>query len=122
MAFWNLAESDPGHCAVVGPDGVEHSARQLLEAANQTVHGLRALGLRPGDTLAVALGNEVAMLELYLAATQAGWYITPINTHLTAAEIEYIVKDSDAKALVACEKTQEACRAAARALDFPREA
>ena len=28
-----------------------------------------------------------AMIEVYLAAAQAGWYLTPINHHLTAAEI-----------------------------------
>ena len=32
------------------------------------------------------------MLELYLAATQAGLYITPINSHLAAPEIAYIVQ------------------------------
>ena len=33
------------------------------------------------------------MIELYLAATQAGFFLTPINHHLTAPEIAYIVGD-----------------------------
>ena len=85
LGFWKLAQEAPDAIAVIDPLGRELTAGSLLGAANQVVHGLRALGLKRGDTIAVALKNEVAMLELYLAATQAGLYITPINSHLTAS-------------------------------------
>src|SRR4051812_44285888 len=120
--FWKLAQEEPSHLAVVEPDGREISAGELLANANKVVHGLRALGLKPGDTIAAMLTNEVAMLELYLAATQAGWYITPINSHLTGHEVAYIVKDCDAKAIFCSARTTEACRLAADATDFPENA
>ena len=45
--------------------------------------------------------NGVEPIELYLACFQAGWYLTPINNHLAAPEIAYIVDDCEAKAFVA---------------------
>jgi long-chain acyl-CoA synthetase len=68
IGFWRLAQEHPRHLAVVDPLGREVSAGELLRASNQVVHGLRALGLRRGDTIAAVLGNEVAMLELFFAA------------------------------------------------------
>ena len=37
----------------------------------------------------------------HLAASQLGLYITPLNYHLTAGEVTYILKDSDARLLIA---------------------
>src|SRR5687767_15268411 len=39
-------------------------------------------------------------VEVYLAVMQAGWYLVPINYHLTAPEIAYILQDSEAKAFI----------------------
>ncbi len=90
--FWVHATEDPSYIAVVDPDGTEHTAGELLARSNQLVHGLRALGLQPGDAIAEILPNGVAPVELFLAATQAGLYLTPINFHLTGPEIAYIVE------------------------------
>ena len=122
VGFWKLAQEDPTRVAVVGPDGHETSAGALLAASNQIVHALRARGLRRGDTVAAALGNEVAMLELFLAAWQAGLYLTPINGHLTAPEIAYIVDDCEAKVVVTGERAAEATRKAVASLGFPEDA
>ena len=116
LGFWKLAQEDPNHIAIVeAASGREITAGALLAGCNQVVHGLRALGLKRGDTIAAALKNETAVLELYLAATQAGLYFTPINSHLTTAEIAYILTDCDAKAFFACEGTAEVSRAKASA-------
>ncbi|MGZ6528028.1 MAG: acyl-CoA synthetase, partial [Actinomycetota bacterium] len=57
LGFWNVALADPSHLTLVEPDGREHSAGDLLAACNQVVHGLRALGLQPGDVVATVLPN-----------------------------------------------------------------
>ncbi|MFD1931773.1 MULTISPECIES: acyl-CoA synthetase [Nonomuraea] len=98
LGFWRLAQADPEWIAAVDPDGAEHRAGDLLARANQLVHGLRELGLRPGDGICGLVPNGVDGLVLYLAALQAGWYYTPINWHLAPPEIAYIVADSEAKA------------------------
>ncbi|MCW2890191.1 MAG: long-chain acyl-CoA synthetase [Streptosporangiaceae bacterium] len=98
LGFWRLAQQDPEWIAAVDPDGTEHTAGELLSRSNRLVHGLRGLGLEPGDGVCGLVPNGVDGLVLYLAALQAGWYYTPINWHLTGPEIGYIVADSEAKA------------------------
>ena len=121
FGFWQMAQEEPGHMALVGPDGTELKAGDLLARANQVVHGLRSLGLSPGDTIAFVLPNCVEVFEIYLAALQAGWYIVPINHHLVAPEIAYIVKDSGATVFVGHERFADACREAAEDAGIPPE-
>ena len=102
--FWRRAEDDPGWIAVVDPDGTEHTAGDLLSRVNQLTHALRARGLKPGDGIASLLPNGSAPLEVYLAALQAGWYLTPLNWHFTAPEAAYIAADCGAKAFFADER------------------
>ncbi len=83
------------------------------------VHGLRGLNLKPGDVVATLLPNGVEMFELYLAALQAGWYLVPINHHLVAPEVAYILKDSDAKAFVAHERFAEVALDAREEAELP---
>jgi long-chain acyl-CoA synthetase len=104
MGFWQRALEDPSWIAVVEPDGTEHAAGDVLARANQLTHALRARGLQAGDGIAALLPNGVAPVELYLAALQAGWYLTPINWHFTAPEAAYIVQDCGAKAFFVHER------------------
>lgn len=120
--FWVHAHSDPSYLAVVDPDGTEHSAGEVVARSNQLVGGLRELGLEPGDAIASVVPNGVVPIELLLAATQAGWYITPVNFHLTGPEIAYIVDDCEAKAFFCHTRFADVGSAAMDQLDFPAEA
>ena len=115
LGFWALAQEDPDDLALVTPEGDEVKAGDLLGHANQLVHGLRAQGFATGDVVATLLPNSAEMIEVYLAALQAGWYLVPINHHLVAPEVAYILKDSGAKAFVAHERFAGAATAAAAA-------
>jgi long-chain acyl-CoA synthetase len=106
--FWSLAAGDPQRLALVEPTGARHTAGELVAAANRVVHGLRALGLQPGDAVATVLANEAAMVEVALATAQAGFYLVPINRHLTPSEIGYIVADSEARAIICGPQAREA--------------
>src|SRR5512132_1448105 len=117
--FWERAARDPSHVAVIEPDGHEVSAGELLASANQLVHGLRQLGLQPGDAIAAVLPNSLPAYEIYLAMQQAGWYLTPINFHLVGPEIAYILQDCEAKAFFAHERFAAACIAAADEAGVP---
>ncbi|KAA0234019.1 MAG: Long-chain-fatty-acid--CoA ligase FadD13 [Acidimicrobiales bacterium] len=118
LGFWRNAEADPDRVALVTADGAEHTAGRLLSRANQLVHGLRAQGMKPGDTLAVVQPNAPEMIEIYLAALQAGWYLTPINHHLVGPEIAYIVDDSDARVFIGHERFAGECAAAQEEFDL----
>jgi long-chain acyl-CoA synthetase len=119
LGFWSIAQADPDHLAVVDPDERLVSAGELHAACNQVVHGLRALGLQPGDAVAMLLPNRVEVFELYLAVLQAGFYLVPINWHLVGPEIAYIVNDCEAKAFVADARFADHAVAAADEIDFP---
>lgn len=100
-SFWSIAADDPGRVAVVEDGGRTATYGELADAANRMTHGLRALGLDGGDVLAVAVPNCLEWFELYLGAWQSGLYFLPINCHLAAAEVAYIVGDSGASVFVA---------------------
>ena len=120
LGFWKIAETFPDHLALVDPDEREISAGELLASGNQLVHGLRALGLEPGDAIAMLLPNGAEVFELYLAVGQAGFYLMPINYHLVGPEIAYIVQDCEAKVFVAHERFAEHATAAADEIGVPR--
>jgi long-chain acyl-CoA synthetase len=119
LGFWRIAAADPSRLALIEPDGRQRRAGDLLANANRLVHGLRRLGLGEGATVATVLPNGAAMIEAYLAVAQAGWYLVPINHHLTAAEIAYVLRDSGAKALLASDRFGAAAHAAAEEAGIP---
>src|SRR5438067_1772412 len=122
LGFWAIAADEPEHLALVEADGTERSAGDLLAAANQISRGLQALGLQRGDVVSAVLPNRREMVELNLAATQIGLYLTPINYHLTGPEIAYIVENAEAKAFVVSDRYANACTAAANELGFDDKA
>ena len=67
---------------------------------NKLAHSLLSLGLDKGDKVAVLLENSIEIVEVYLATAKTGLVIVPINFRLIGPEVEYIVNNSDAQALV----------------------
>jgi len=97
-----VARRTPDKPAVImAATGETLSYRQLDERSNQFAHLLRHRGLGRGDHVAVLLDNHVRYLEVCWGAQRAGQYYTPVNWHLTTSEVEYIVRDSGARVLVA---------------------
>ena len=78
-------------------------------------------GLRPDDHVACLLGNGIEGIELVLGAMLAGVWHTPVNHHLTAEEITYILDDSGARALVTDPAHEATARTAATRLARPPE-
>ncbi|MGW7249126.1 acyl-CoA synthetase [Streptomyces decoyicus] len=117
--FWAQAAADPDRTVLIAPDGEEWTAGRLHAASNRLVHGLRAAGLERGDAFAVVLPNGVEFFTAHLAASQAGFYLVPVNHHLVGPEIAWIVADSGAKVLIAHERFAEAARHAADEAKLP---
>ncbi|MDQ1515681.1 MAG: long-chain acyl-CoA synthetase, partial [Actinomycetota bacterium] len=95
-----LAEADPDGPAVID-EFAEISRTELNTRVNRLVHGLRAAGVGPGDAVAVLAGNRHENIEAVMACGVSSWVLVPLNWHLTAEEIAYILNDSGATALLA---------------------
>ena len=115
IGLWAIAATDPGRTAVIDPGGAAVSYAGLAARADRYGRGLQALGLRPGDCVAGMLPNSTEALALFFAAIQTGLYVVPVNWHLTAAEVAYILADSEARAFVAHERFGQVAAEAAEA-------
>jgi len=104
IRFSHFAEKNPNALAVVDPSGQQWSRGQVAACANRLSRALRAQGLAPGDVLAIVAPNCAEYLVVYLAATQIGLYVVPVNWHLAPPEIQYIIEDCKARAIVAHER------------------
>ena len=100
LAVW--ADLKPDAVFIHDPSGKTHSFGQVNATANRIVRLLRAHGLKDGDSVALVCSNRVEFVEVLAATMRAGLRITPVNWHLNADEIGYIIQDCEAKA-VFCE-------------------
>jgi long-chain acyl-CoA synthetase len=94
-----IVERKGDEIAISGEYG-DFTWSQTNERCNRLIVGLRSLGLEVGDTVALLSGNRHEYGEVNSACFNAGWVIVPVNWHLTAHEIGYILSDSGAKAFI----------------------
>jgi long-chain acyl-CoA synthetase len=91
-----FARECPNGIAVYSSFG-NRSFLELHENANRIANALLAHGLVKGDGIALMSRNRAEFLEVLLAAMRIGLRLTPVNTHLTAPEVTYIVEDCQAR-------------------------
>jgi long-chain acyl-CoA synthetase len=75
----------------------------LNDRANRLASALASGGIGSGDSVAIVSRNRTEFVEAYLACLRTGLRFTPVNPRLGAGEAEYIVRDSNARALVAAD-------------------
>jgi len=73
---------------------------QLDDRVNRAINGLRGADLHPDDVVAILCGNRNELFEASLACMHSSFVIVPVNWHWVADELEYVLRDSGAKALV----------------------
>jgi len=72
----------------------------LRERARRLAGGLSRFGLREGDVVAVLLRNDPVFADAMLACRIAGVYYCPLNWHFTPSELEFILHDCGARAVI----------------------
>ena len=82
------------------------SYAQWNERATRLAQALAALGLQPGDRVALLAYNRLEWMEIYAALARAALVAVPVNFRLAGPEIAYIVQHSQARAII----VQEALR------------
>jgi malonyl-CoA/methylmalonyl-CoA synthetase len=85
-------------------EGVTYQA--FFANAERMANVLVAIGVEPGDRVAVQAPKTIAMLELYVATVLAGGVFLPLNTAYTPAEISYFLSDAEPRVFV-CDAEQE---------------
>jgi len=80
---------------------------QLDSQAARVAAGLAALGIAPGDRVALSCTNLPFFPLAYFGILKAGAVVVPLNVLLKPREIAYHLRDSDARALIAFEGTAE---------------
>src|SRR5262249_14552976 len=73
---------------------------ELAVAARQFAAGLLASRVQPGDRVAVWLPNGVDWLVVHWATALVGAILVPLSTRNRPVEVEYILRQSGAAALV----------------------
>lgn len=88
-------------CALVSSaEGVRLSWRQLDEQVDRLAAGLLALGLTPGDRVAIWAPNSAAWTLLQFATARAGLVFVTFNTAYRRAELAHVLALSGARMLV----------------------
>ncbi|MEJ7583105.1 MAG: AMP-binding protein [Acidimicrobiales bacterium] len=117
--FWAAAENEPDRVALIDPADRHWTAGEILAGTNRLVHGLRARGVANGSRIATVLPNGPELVQVLLAAFQAGWHYTPVNPHLTADETAYILGDAGVSAVVVHERFADRVVPAAQQAGVP---
>jgi len=99
LAVWAEVQGD--RTFIHNPNGSSKSYNQVNANTNRIVRLLRAKGLTAGDSVALLCSNRAEFVEVLNATMRGGFRLTPVNWHLTADEIGYIIGDCEAKAVFA---------------------
>jgi acyl-CoA synthetase (AMP-forming)/AMP-acid ligase II len=83
---------------VDGPS--RYTYREVHAQVLRAVGGLRALGVEPGDRVAIWLPNRVEWCVAFFAAVRAGAIVVPLNTGLSVPEASYQFAQSGSAVVV----------------------
>jgi long-chain acyl-CoA synthetase len=106
----------------VEPSGRTTTYGELHRRANQVSHALRAAGLVTADNVAIVSSNTARFFEVALGCAQVGVRHVPVNYHLTAPEVAYVVENSGSKLVFADERFLSLVREALDTIDYPVQA
>lgn len=93
------ASRDGDALAVVFPDA-RMTYGELADRTDRLARGLAALGVGPGDRVAVLLTNSLDMYAHVFAALKLGAISVPVNSRFKSAELRHIVGHCGARVLV----------------------
>ena len=94
------------------PDAAPIRGDAFLKRVLQMAQALVALGLQPGDRLALQVAKSPDAFALYGASVATGVVLLPLNPAYEPAELGYFVQDSDAALLLADDPAADGLRGA----------
>jgi long-chain acyl-CoA synthetase len=100
------ARRRPDRMAIVHKD-LRLTYAQVDAMASQVAHGLKALGVQPGDKVALSCPNLPYFPIAFFGILKLGAVVVPLNVLFKPREIAYHLKDSDAVAYLCFEGVPE---------------
>jgi len=97
---WHAERTPDAPAIIMGASGDTVTYAELEDRSARMARALRARGLTEGDTIAICMENNRPFFEIAWAAQRSGLRYTAINCHLRPAEVQYILDDCGAVALV----------------------
>jgi len=113
---WHAEHTPDLPAVIMGTSGETVTYADLDDRSNRIARAFRTRGVATGDHVAVLMENNRPFLEVAWAAQRSGLHYTAINSHLRPAEVQYVLDDCGAVALVA----SEAMAAVVAGLDLSR--
>src|SRR3954452_23159699 len=110
------AERD-GDAIAIKLDDTELSYKQLDGASAHVAGLLRSKGVEPGDRVGIMLPNVPYFPVVYYGALRLGAIVVPMNVLLKGREVEFYLKDPEAKVLFAWHDFAEAAEQGADGTD-----
>jgi fatty-acyl-CoA synthase len=96
-----LARDYPDHEALIYPDrALRFDFSQLEWMSRKIARGLMDLGVDAGDRVALWAPNVPEWIILQFALAKIGAILVTVNTSLRAAEIEFLLKQSESSTLI----------------------
>ncbi|WP_338727253.1 class I adenylate-forming enzyme family protein [Haladaptatus sp. DJG-WS-42] len=103
MNFANVVDRAAGNAPVkpaVSDTETLHTYATLADRTNAAANAYEALGVAPGDRVAICLRNSLELLTAYLGAMKCGAIPVPINTQFGPSKICHIFDVSDVSVVV----------------------
>ena len=82
--------------------------REMARRAKALAAGLDALGIQPGERVAIVSHNSARLLTALFGVSGSGRILVPINFRLVAEEVKYIIAHSGARVLLVDPELEEA--------------
>jgi len=95
-----ISEKYPNHDALIISGKVRYTYKDLKFMANKLAKGLLNIGIKKGDHIAIWASNVPEWVITLFATAKIGCPIVPMNTEYRENELQYVLKQSDAKALI----------------------
>ncbi|MHB1504694.1 MAG: class I adenylate-forming enzyme family protein [Acidimicrobiales bacterium] len=86
----------PDRVAVAELGGDRMTYDRFWQRAARVAGGLRDAGVRPGERVAIRLGNGIDWTLAFFGAQLAQAVVVPVNTRFTEDEVDYVIGDSGA--------------------------
>ena len=95
-----MVEKQPDHEFIVYPDrNLRFTYKEFDERVDNLAKGMLAIGIEKGDHVGIWAKNVPEWLTYMFATAKIGATIVTVNTAYQSHELEYVLKQSDMKAL-----------------------